>query len=400
MMNQAERRAVLGRGISKSWQSEPWLGSYYGEEEIEAVVKTIRDSISDPSIGFGFICEEIKEFERVFAEYIGAKHAIAIANAGVGLDMMLGCLDLSSEDEVIVPATNFQAGLLAVLGQRAKLVMCEVDPVTLCADPNDVERRITPNTRAILPTHMNGISAPMKELQELADRHPHPKYGPLKVIGDGARALGASYRGEKVGKPGWMNVFSFHTMKNMTTLGEGGAITTDDDGIIERLCQMRHFGPDMWGSNYKMTKVQAVVGPIQLRRLDGMISARRDLAKERSELLSDSPVLTLPAEPEGHYHSFYLYTVLVDRAWAGEKRDQLISHLLERYGVHCLVLNRPVYETSRFVAEHTQGQRLPLSEELGARLFCPPIHPCMSHEDNQYIAAAILETVETLARGG
>jgi dTDP-4-amino-4,6-dideoxygalactose transaminase len=396
MMNQAERAAALGRGISKSWQSEPWLGSYYGEEEIEAVVKTIRESVSDPSIGFGFICEEIKEFERVFAEYIGTKYAFAIANAGVGLDMMLACLDLSSEDEVIVPAVNFQAGLLAVLGQRAKLVMCEVDPVTLCADPNDVEQLLTPNTRAILPTHMNGISAPMQELLELAECHPHPKHGPLKVIGDGARALGAGYRGEKVGKAGWMNVFSFHTMKNMTTLGEGGAITTDDDSIVKRLTQMRHFGPDMWGSNYKMTKVQAVVGPIQLRRLDGMITSRRKLAKERSELLSDCPWLTLPAEPEGHYHSFYLYTILVDRSWAGEKRDQLISLLLEKYGVHCLVLNRPVYLTSRFVAEHTKGQHLPLSEELGNRLFCPPIHPCMSQEDNQYIAAAILEAAASL----
>jgi dTDP-4-amino-4,6-dideoxygalactose transaminase len=399
-MTQAERKAALANGISKSWQSEPWLGSYYGEEEIEAVVKVIRDSISDPSLGFGFICDEIKEFERVFAEYIGTKYSISIANAGVGLDMMLACLDLSSEDEVIVPAINFQAALMAVLGQGAKLVMCEVDPVTLCADPNDVERRITPNTRAILPTHMNGISAPMKELHELAERHPHPRYGPLKVIGDGARALGASYRGEKVGKPGWMNVFSFHTMKNITTLGEGGAITTDDDEIVERLRQMRHFGPDLWGSNYKMTKVQAVVGPIQLRRLDGLIAARRGLAKERSQLLSDCPYLTLPTEPEGHYHSFYLYTILVDKAWAGDKRDQVIKRLLDQYGVHCLVLNRPVYQTSRFVAQHTQGQRLPLSEELGGRIFCPPIHPRMSHEDNRYIAAAILETVDTVARGG
>jgi dTDP-4-amino-4,6-dideoxygalactose transaminase len=396
-MTENERKAVLRGGMSGSWQSEPWLGGYYGEEEVEAVVRVLRASIRDTSVGFGFICDEIEEFERVFAEYIGTKYAISIANAGVGLDMSMRTLDLEPHDEVIVPSINYWAAPMAVLGQRAKLVLCEVDPVTFCADPNDVEKRITPNTRAILPTHMNGMSAPMDDLMELGRRHPHPKHGPIRVIGDAARAVGGGYRGTKIGKKGWMNIFSFHTMKNMTTLGEGGAITTDYDELVPRLRQMRHFGQDYWSTNYKITKLQAAVGPIQVRRLDGFIAARRRLGAQRTKLLEGCPHLVLPSEPEGHYHSYYLYTVLVSSAWAGNKRDELIRLLIEKHGVHCQVLNPPVHRVVPYIAEHTKAQHLPLSDELGKRLFCLPIHPCMSEEDNHYISAALWDAADEVA---
>ncbi len=374
------------------------LGSSYGEEEIEAVVRAVRAS-TDPAVGFGFICEEITEFERAFAAYCGVKHAISINGAGGGLDMAMRCLDLEPGDEVICPAINFRAAPMSVLGHGARLVLCEVDPVTLCADPNDIERRITPNTRAILPTHMNGISGPMDDYLELAERHPHPKHGPIKVIGDAARALGGSYRGTKVGKKGWMNVFSFHTMKNMTTLGEGGAITTDDDAAAARLCEIRQFGYSHWGSNYKMTKLQAAVGLIQLGRLDQFIAARRRLAMRRNQLLEGCPEIALPIEPEGFEHSYYLYTLIVSPRWAGEKRDQLMALLRQHYQVDTKILNLPVHREVPYIQRHTAGQRLPLSDELGGRIFSVPIHPTMTDEDNEYIAAAVWEAVHSMDRG-
>ena len=392
-MNEKQRKEALKRGLSGPWQSEPMLGSHYGEEEIEAAVKAIRSSM-DPSVGFGFICPEIEEFEKAFAEYCGTKHAVSISTASVGLDMAMMCLDLEPHDEVICPSVNFKAAPMAVLGQRAKLVLCEVDPDTLCADPNDVEKRITPRTRAILPTHMNGLSAPMDDLLELAGRYPHAKHGPLKVIGDAARAAGGGYNGTKIGKKGWMTIFSFHTMKNMSTLGEGGAITTDDDAIIPRLHEMRQFGHEYWGSSYKMTKVQAAVGPVQLRRLDGLIAERRRLAEQRTQMLQGCPGLILPREPEGYVHSYYMYSTLVSREWAGEKRDRLMAVLKDEYGVSCGVFNPPVHQAVPFIKRHTEGQELPVSEEIGQRLLCPPIHPCMSDEDNEYIAAALWEAVE------
>jgi len=399
MMDGKRRKEVLKRGLSGPWQSEPMLGSAYGEEEIEAVVKTIRASM-DPSVGFGFITEEFEEFERLFAEYCGTKHAVSTSTASCGLDMAMRCLDLEPGDEVICPSTNFRAAPMAVLGAGGKLVLCEVDPRTLCADPNDVEKKITPRTRAMLVTHMNGLSAAMDDLLELAERHPHSKHGPLKVIGDAARACGGGYKGTKIGKKGWMTVFSFHTMKNMTTLGEGGAITTDDDEIVPRLHEMRQFGGEHWGSSYKMTKVQAAVGPIQLGRLDGLIAARRKLAEERHEMLAGCPGLTLPQEPEGYVHSYYIYSILASREWAGEKRDRLIGLLKEEFGVDCGVFNAPVHGEVPYIKRNTKGQKLPVSEELGKRLLCPPIHPRMSEEDNEYMAAAVWEAVERVGKEG
>jgi dTDP-4-amino-4,6-dideoxygalactose transaminase len=397
-MTEAERKAALKAGMSGPWQSEPMLGSIYGEEEIEAVVRTIRASM-EPSVGFGFITEEFEEFERQFAAYCGTKHAVSISTASCGLDMAMRCLDLEPGDEVIVPSINFQAAPMSVLGQGGKLVLCEADPKTLCADPNDAEKRITPRTRAILPTHMNGLSAAMDDLLDLAQRHPHPKHGPLKVIGDAARACGGGYKGTKIGKKGWMTIFSFHTMKNMSTLGEGGMITTDDDAVATRLRGMRQWGEgEYWGSSYKMTKVQAAVGPIQLRRLDGMIAARRRLAAARSKMLSGCPHLTLPFEPAGYVHSFYMYTMLVSKEWAGEKRDQLIALLRDKYGANCGIYNRPVHQAVPLVKRHTEGQKLPISEGLGERILCPPIHPAMSDADNAYISAAIWEAVEEVGQ--
>jgi len=334
---------------------------------------------------------------------------VTINGAGGGLDMAMRCLDLEQGDEVICPSINFRAAPLSIIGHGGKVVFAEIDPLTLNLDPDDVEKRITPRTRAILPTHMNGLSADMDALEEIGRRHPNPKHGPIRVIGDAARTLGASYKGTKVGKRGWMNIFSFHTQKMITTLGEGGAITTDDRDVLVRLQGIRQFGSPQhsydpllrgvgWGSNYKMTKVQAAVGLVQWKRLDDMVARRQRLARERTKLLQGCPGLQLPQEPEGYESSFYLYSILTPKAWAGKKRDQLMALLLDEYQIECVVANPPVHNTVPYIQEHVPGVELPISDEVGARLFCPPIHPYMPEEDNDYIAAAIWEAVETIGK--
>jgi len=375
------------------------LGSDYGEEEVEAAVRAIRSSM-DPIVGFGYDCEEILAFEAEFASYCGTEYAVTTNGAGTGLDMSMMALSLEPGDEVICPTINFRGALMAILGQGGKLVLCESDAKTLNADPNDAERRITSRTRAFLITHMNGLSFPVDDFVTLAERYPHPRYGPLKVIGDAARACGGRYNGTRIGKKGWMNVFSFHTAKNMTTLGEGGAVTTDDPDLVPRLKASRQFGWDGWGSNYKMTKVQAAVGSVQLKRLDGLVASRRRLAHERTRMLEGCPGLQLPHEPAGYLHSYYLYSILVAPDWAGEKRDRLIQMMKDLYGVGCVVANPPVHQQVPYVARFTQGQDLPVSLQIGQRLFCPPIHPRMSDEDNEYIAAAVWDVVERIAGEG
>ena len=411
-MDQAQRKKILARGkLSRDWQAEPMLGGWYTEEEIEAAVKTIRSSL-DPSAGFGFFCDEIVEFEQKFAQYIGTKYALSVTSAGTGLDVAVRALDLEPGDEVIVPAMNFRAAPYAVLGCGGKLVLCDSDD-TLNADPADVERKITPRTRAILVTHMNGLAAPMADYIEIAKRHPHPKYGPPKVIGDAARALGGGLQGAKIGKVGWMTVFSLHTMKMMTTLGEGGIITTDDPDLMLRLRALRQWGiavsedleiargkkgtGDMgWGSNYKMTKIQAAVGIVQLRRLDQMIAPRVALAKKRTEMLRSVPGLGLPCIPPDREPVYYLYNLFVPKDWAGAKRDKLMGLLREKYGVDTVVANPPAYQTDAYIRRMTPGQSCPHAEELGARLFCPPMHPQISDADNEYICAAIADAMDAL----
>ena len=397
MIAPEKTREILKREAEKRWEGEPLLGSIYGEEEIEAAVAAMRDSM-DVTKGFGFSSAPIVEFEQAFAAYMGTKHAVSVNSAGPGLDMAMRYLELEPGDEVIVPAVNFVAAPLAVIGAGGQVVWGEVDPETFQLDPNDVEQRITPRTRAIFPVHMNGLSAPMDDYLELAQRHPHRDHGPLAVVGDAARACGGGYRDTKIGKKGLMNVFSLHTMKNMVTLGEGGMVTTDDDDVAAYCRSTRFYGGDteVWGTSNVMTKVQAAVGLVQLRKLDDFIAARRRLAHQRHQFLSGVPELTLPYEPPDCDHSFYLYTCLVPEDWAGEKRDAVMKMMDEQYGVKCVVANPPVYTYRKILREHTAGQSLPLSELLGARLFCVPIHPAMSEQDNEYISAALIECIEAL----
>lgn len=397
MLTLEQRREILKRGRPQiTWEGEPLLGSIYGEEEVEAAVEAIRESI-DINKGFGFTAQRIVEFENAFAAYVGVKHAVALNSAGPGLDLAMRMLKLQPGDEVIVPAINFVAAPLAVAGHGGQIVWGEVNPRSLQLDPEDVARRITPRTRAIFPVHMNGLSAPMDELIEVARNVPQ---GPVPVIGDAARACGGSYRREKIGKKGLLTVFSFHTMKNMVTLGEGGMMTTDDDEVAEYFRSARFYGfeTDGWGSSYVMTKVQAAVGLVQLRKLDGFIANRRRLARRRDELLADVPELGLPYEPGNCEHSYYLYTCLVCPEWAGEKRDMLIAMMAQDHGVRMLIANRPAYLDRQYLRDCTPGQSLPLSEELGDRLFCVPIHPCMTDDDNERISAGLIDCIERLRK--
>lgn len=399
MIDKKQRQEILERSKTRVlWEGEPLLGGTYGEEEVEAAVGAIRNAMK-LSEGFGFSGEPIPTFEKAFAEYIGVAHAVAVNSAGPGMDMALRYLKLQPGDEVIVPAINFFAAPMSVVQAGGQIVWAEVDEQTLQLDPEDVEKRITPRTRALFPVHMNGLGAPMAELLELAQRHPNPQHGPLAVLEDVARACGGSHRGKKLGSEGLCGVFSFHTMKNMTTLGEGGMVTTNDGELAAVLRSMRFYGfeKDTWGTSNVMTTVQAAVGLVQLKKLDDFIARRRALAHRRNEYLADVPGITLPAEPPDREHTFYLYTCLVCPEWAGEKRDRLIQMMDAEFGVKLLIANPPAYEPRKFLRDLTSGQRLPRSEDIGRRLFCVPIHPAMSEEDNVFISAALIECVERLA---
>jgi perosamine synthetase len=405
MIDSTQIKNILAKGKPEPkdvpWWGEPNFAGWYTEAEIDAVVAAIRSSMHwSKGFGHGGTSNEIAKFENAFAQYCGTKHAIAITSCGIGLDIAMMCLDLEPGDEVITPAINYKASQMAVLGQRGKVVFCDIDPKTLNADPEDVERRITPRTRAICPVHQTGLSAPMDELLDIAERHPHPKHGPLKVIGDAARACGGGYKGTKIGAKGWLTAFSFHSQKLMTTLGEGGMIVTNDDLLAQRIVDMNHFGGEYgWGSNYRMNKVQAAAGLVQLTRLDEMNAMRRKAAYRRNALLADVPEIILPYEPPGYEHVYYVYPILVQPDWAGEKRDKILSIMEKKFGIVCSVTNKPTYLRWRYIGEKCGNPRLKVSEDIGQRLFCPPLHPLFNEEQEMYICASLLQTIDMIKKG-
>ena len=402
MIDHQVRKRILLKGKPEPshvpWWGEPNFGAWYTEAEINAVVNSIRESM-DWSVGFGPNAKVIEDFENAFAEYCGVKYSIAIANCGVGLDVAMMCLDLEPGDEVICPAVNYKASQLAIIGQGGKVVFCDVDPRTMNIDPKDVEKRITLRTRAILPVHMNGLAAPLDELLDIAERYPHPIHGPLKVIGDAARSCGAEYKGTKVGSKGWLTVFSFNGQKLMTTLGEGGAITTNDPLLVERIRDIRRFGGEQgWGSNYKMTKVQAAVGLVQLSRLDEMNQRRREAAYSRNKLLEDVPEIILPNEPPDYKHLYYVYAILVHPDWAGNKRNRILSIMKEKFGIVCSITNEPTYLRWPYIEAKCGNPKLKVSEDIGQRLLCPPLHPLLTEEQELYICSSLLETIDLVKK--
>ncbi|MBN1188425.1 MAG: DegT/DnrJ/EryC1/StrS family aminotransferase [Dehalococcoidales bacterium] len=385
-------------GPQQGWWGEPNLGGWYTDAEINAVVNTIRES-NNWWTGFGPRPREIEVFEQAFARYCGTRYAVAVNGGGTGIDMAIRCLDLQIGDEVICPAINYKSAHMAILDQGGRVVFCDVCPDTLNVDLADVEKRITQRTRAIFPVHMNGLSAPMDELLELAEKYSLPGKPPIRVFGDAARACGAGYKRSKVGAKGWMNIFSFQTQKHMTTLGEGGMVVTDDPVLNHRLRNIRQFGgEEEWGSNYKMTKVQAAVGLVQLARLDEMNERRRTAAQRRTDYLGIVPELTLPKEPAGYYHVYYVYAILVNQDWSGEKRDLLIEVMKNQFGISCSITNPPTYRRWPYIAEKCGIPQLPVSEDIGNRLFCMPLHPLLTDEQERYICASLLESIDIIKR--
>ena len=399
MMTQSQRDTIFKRGKPKSlWEGEPFLGSTYGEDEIAAVVAAMRDSF-EVSRGFGFSASPIPEFEQAFADYVGTRYAVAINSAGPGLDMAMHFLKLQPGDEVIVPAINFVAAPLAVVGAGGQIVWGEVDPKTLQLDPNDCrETHYAKNPRDLPRAYEWVIRAHERLPGTGAALSPRP-----------ARTIGRHWRRRpslrRRVRP-WKNrqervveriLVPHHEEHDHP--GRGRPWSRPMTRTVDAFCRAtRFYGAtlDIWGTSNVMTKVQAATGLVQLKQLDSFIAGRRRLAKLRDEMLGGVPELTLPFEPADCEHSYYLYTCLVPSEWAGAKRDLLMKMMDETYGVRCVVANKAVYTYRKILREHTPGQYLPLSESLGERLFCVPIHPAMSDEDNEYICASVISCVEAL----
>jgi dTDP-4-amino-4,6-dideoxygalactose transaminase len=287
-----------------------WLARPQAGDEELAEVRAVLES--------GILTQgpKVAELERMVADLVGVPHAFATTSATTALHLSLVAAGIGPGDEVLVPDFTFPATANVVVQQGAVPVLVDVDLETFALDPEDLERRVTPRSRAVMPVHPFGLPAGMAPLMAAAERHG------LAVIEDAACALGATDGGRQAGSFGLAGCFSFHPRKSITT-GEGGMITTSDDELAGRIGLLRSHGGvreagrfrfEAAGFNYRMSDILAAVGVAQLRHLDAFLATRRGVAGWYDERLAGWPALRTPITPAGRTHTYQSYVVLLDEA--------------------------------------------------------------------------------------
>lgn len=247
---------------------------------------------------------------------------------------------------------------------------------------------------------MNGLAADIDAINKVLSASKYFKNGEKpKIICDAARALGTTYKSHHVGKESWATIFSFQSYKIITTLGEGGIVVTNDKKLADHLQDYRSFGRGQsWGSNYKMTKLQAGVGHTQLKKLKKLVRVRRLLAAQRHTVLLNYPEIEFQSDTSNSINSYYLYTIILPKNKNGDKRDTIIKILKDKFGIGCVVANRPTYQSNTLIKTHTRRQHLPISDDLGNRIICPVIHPLMTNKENKYIIDSFISTFKNIFR--
>jgi perosamine synthetase len=296
--------------------SEPNVSDKEAEYVLDAVRSTYVSS-------FG---PYLDRFEKTFAEYVGARHALAVSNGTAALHLALSALGLEPGDEVIIPNITFIASANTVRLAGAVPVLCDVDPATWNLDPASVERLVTPRTRAIMPVHLYGNPCDMDAVAAIAERHR------LLVIEDAAEAIGARFADRHVGAIGRVGTFSFYGNKTITT-GEGGMVVTNDDALAERMRLLKSHGMsrtkkywfDEMGFNYRMTNVQAAIGCAQMERIGEFVAKKRHIAERYDRGLG--PGFTRVVEQARGFHSYWMFSVLLP---ASASRDGFAQALRER----------------------------------------------------------------------
>ena len=351
---------------------------------------------------------KVAEFERVFAEYCGTAHAVAVSNCTTALHLALVVLGVGPGDEVICPSMSFIATANAIVYTGATPVFVDVDPLTFNLDPDAAEAAISPRTKVIMPVHQLGLPFDIDRFTALGKKHG------LRILEDAACAIGSRYRGRPVGGHSEMACFSFHPRKVITT-GEGGMITTNNAAYAERLRLLRQHGMNAsvadrhkarqvviedyvcLGYNYRMTDIQAAIGCEQMKKLDWMVGRRRELAARYAAALAEHPWLRAPHVPDYAEPTFQSYAVtLTDQA--PMTRNQLMQFLLERgvtsrRGVmlaHC----EPAY------ASRGRQTDLSASEHASEMSLLLPMYPQMPEAVQDAVTAALFAAVNpTVAPG-
>lgn len=353
------------------------------QEEINEVV----DSLRKCWIGTG---PKVARFENAFQEYKGVKYAAAVGSCTAGLFLALKALDIGEGDEVITTAMTFVATVNSIVHTGARPVLCDIDPVTWNIDPNEIEKKITKRTKAIIPVHFAGRPCDMDAIMYLARKHS------LNVIEDCAHAIETEYKGKKAGTFGDFGVFSFYATKNITT-GEGGMVISEDQEKIDRIKRLALHGlsRDAWsrfsdsgyqhyyaeepGYKFNMMDLQAAIGIHQLKKIEQFYQRRKLLWEYYSNHLKCLPI-SLPSEIDenpGNRHALHLFTIVLGEA-SPLNRDDFLLRMTERgvgLGVHYISIPQHTYYKRMF-----DSKSFPIAGSFGDRTVSLPFSPKISSE--------------------
>jgi len=382
----------------------PFSPPLIGEEEKTEILDTLES---------GWITKgpKTEQFEREFASYVGARHAVGLHSCTAALHLALAALGIREGDEVITSTFTFASSAHVIQYVGATPVLVDCDPVTFNLLPAQVAAKITSRTRAIIPVHYGGWPCPMDEIHELATTHG------LHVVEDAAHAVGAEYRGRKIGALSDVTCFSFYATKNMTT-GEGGMCTTDNPDLAERIRVLSMYGISdarrIWqryapkgswwydvvelGYKYNMMDLQAALGIHQLRRLDGATARRAHFAELYGQGFADMPEVVTPKALPGGRHAWHLYPILIDPERLTIDRNTFIEEL-KRENIGTSVLYIPLHLHS-YYREHLsfQSDDFPNAERIYDRIINLPVSPKLTDADLADAIGAVRKIVQRSRR--
>jgi dTDP-4-amino-4,6-dideoxygalactose transaminase len=380
----------------------PFSRPELGDEEADAIANVLRS-------GWLTTGQQAAEFEREFSSYIGNVNSLAVSSCTAGLHLALSALNVGQGDEVITTPLTYCATVQAIEETGAKVVFCDVGP-DLNLDVALLPRVITNRTRCIIPVHIAGLPCRMDEIWQFAREHG------LFVIEDAAHAIGSEYRGARVGSGNSeATVFSFFANKNMTT-GEGGMITSSNQALLERMRLMsrhgvRRLGNTMadrlpWqyevvdrGLKCNMSDIQAAMGRVQLRKLDGMLARREEIAHRYLGCLRDCTSIELPQQPRNARHAWHLFVIRLHLSELSITRDAFTRELAKR-GVECSVHFIPIPMHSYYRNRFPGKSRYVESLAQFPRLVSLPIYPGMTDSQVDFVAASVIDVAASFRHSG
>lgn len=345
--------------------------------QIDAKMREVLDS------GWYLLGLQNKKFCTEFADYCGTKHALGVANGLDALNLIIQAYGFGEGDEIIVPSNTYIASILAITQNRCKAVLVEPSLETYNIDPDLIETRITPRTKAIMVVHLYGRAVEMRKIWALAE-----KYN-LKVIEDAAQAHGATYQGRRVGNLGDASGFSFYPGKNLGCLGDGGGITTNDEALHTKLTALANYGSHVKyqnlyaGVNSRLDELQAAVLGVKLGHLDRENRRRREIATRYLNEINNSSIVLPKAPADTDSHVWHLFVV------RSTVRDRLATFLNER-GVQTLI-HYPIPPHKQRAYREWNDLSYPITEQIHREVLSLPISPVMMDQDVAAVIKAVNE---------